>query len=138
MSSENNYTIKCSSWFELPNSINELSEIITNNVIPAQNDSNKEWEIIRVEIWEDTGRYIAFPAMREFINRTDVSVAQIICTEIQKEIEEVDYSELPEDIQDKKTEEIVIKMANFLENNLPKNITYTYEIYNQDGYKIAI
>ena len=137
MSPENIYTIDCISWSELPKCINEMSKVITDNVIPAQNKSNKEWEIIRIEIWEDTGRIIAFPANREFKDRTDASVVEIRCAEIQQEIEEIDYLVLPDDAIDKKVEVVVLKMAVTLKTNMPKNISYDYEIYNQDGNKIV-
>lgn len=138
MTIENNYTVTCNSWSELPDSITKLSDLVTNNVIPNQNASKKGWEIIRIEIWEDTGRFIAFPANRIFKYRIDVSAAQIICAEIQKDIEVINYSKLPDNVLDQKTEKLVMKMANILKTNIPKNISYDYEIYNQDGYKIGI
>ena len=138
MTLEHHYTITCNSWSKLPDSIRELSNLITNNVIPSQNASKKEWDIIRIEIWEDTGRFIAFPANVKYKERTDVSAVQIICAAIQKDIEAIDNLNLPDDVLDKNTEEIVMKMANIIKTNIPKNINYEYEIYNQDGYKIAI
>ena len=138
MNNDNRYTIECPTWLEVPNCIKQLSSTLLNKVIPAQKQSNKVWDIIRIEIWEDTGRFIAFPSTRTFEERTDVSVAQIVCKEIEEQISAIDYSNLSEDEQDKEVNAIVTKMATSLKEYMPINVEFEYEIYNQDGYKIAI
>lgn len=138
MNNYNNYTFECSTWLEMPNCIKQLSSTLSINVIPDQQQSNKVWDIIRIEIWEDTGRLIAFPSTRTFEQRIDVSVAQIVCKEIEEQISAIDYSNLSENEHDIKVNAIVTTMATLLKKHMPTSAKFEYEIYNQDGYKIAI
>ena len=59
-------TIDCDRWSDLPRKIEDLDKDIKNRVIPTQTSSSKKWDLIRIELWEDTGRIIAFPAEEKF------------------------------------------------------------------------
>jgi hypothetical protein len=128
---------ECSSWPELPTVLNELISDIGVRVIEAQASSNQPWDIIRFEIWEDSGRIIGFPALTNFQNRTDVAGAQVICPEIVADIEKIDDSDISDAEYERYIIRIIRKMARALFEAMAFNGTFEFRVYDQDGNQIS-
>ena len=69
------------SWSQIPDGLRAMLEDIEHRVIPAQ-AHGKKWDYMRIELWPDSGRFIAFPAHSEEEFRVDVTGCQLVCEEI--------------------------------------------------------
>ena len=136
--SEQYFDFECPSWNDLPEYIERMNSCITEKVIPIQNSSNHAWEEIRVEIWEDSGRIIAYPATQKFEERTDIAGTQIICGEVIRDYEEIIYSSLSEEIQQKQVKIIFANLVLLIKNHLAPIAKYPISCFSSFGDKIEI
>ena len=104
-------------------------------MIPAQLASKKPYSHICVEVWEDSGRVIAYPAIdRE--NRSDVAGAQVQCMEICDDIWALDNSSLSDKAHDRAVEKIVRVMGRTVHSVFDLNAGFPFRVFDQDGNAI--
>ena len=132
------FDFECTFWNDLPKSLSKLNACIVNKVIPIQIKSGEKWDIIRIEIWEDTGKFIAFPAQIIFTTRTDVAGAQIICRQVANEVDKIIYSDKSEEIQQLLIKEVFAKMTGLLKTHLLPIAQYSVHVYSSYGDKVEI
>ena len=111
---------------------------ILERVIPLQIEGEQPWQIVRFEIWEDSGRIIGFAAMEHMIERTDVAGGQVVCAELAKEVEALDLSGFPDEAHDKRIVEIVRRVAKVITSAAEECGSFQFHIYDQDGNRIVI
>ncbi|HJN67770.1 MAG TPA: hypothetical protein QF761_16300 [Pirellulales bacterium] len=81
----------------LHDALTELALEIVDRVIPLQSDASRAMHEIRVELWLDSGRIIAFPSKIPFSRRIDVAGCVVNSTDIESAIRAIDESELTDD-----------------------------------------
>ena len=128
--------IDCDRWNEIPSAVIDAIRDLDTRVIPLQNESGNEWNIIRVEIWEDSGRIIVFPSKEKNPERIDISGTQIICKEIKSEVEILDNSSLSDQDYNNQINKIISKLAKLICESIPANSSYRFLVYNQNGENI--
>lgn len=94
MGSEHFLSIDIESFADLPAALARLVSDIHERVIPRQQTSDRAWSEIRIELWIDSGRVIAFPAESPLRERTDVGGCQIYCAELSQMVADLDASDL--------------------------------------------
>jgi hypothetical protein len=116
--------------------LNELLSDIGGRVIEEQAKSNRPWEIIRFEIWPDSGRIIGFPALINFSKRTDIAGTQVVCAEIVDDFEVVGGSDISDEHYERYAMQVVRKMARVLFEAMAFNSQFEFRVYDQDGHQI--
>jgi len=74
--------ISCPQWDDLPMGIAALAEDLIARVATLQDASKRPWDHFRLEIWEDSGRIVAFPADLAEPCRVDVAGCQLTCAHL--------------------------------------------------------
>jgi len=128
--------IACSRWSDIPFAVVEMVNDLEARVIPLQNESGKEWDMVRVELWEDSGRILAFPSNESSTERIDISGTQIICKEVLDEVKNLDGSSLSDQEHDDQIEALVSRLAQLFIESVPVNTKCRFKVYNQDGESI--
>ncbi|MDX1526930.1 MAG: hypothetical protein R3273_11905 [Pseudidiomarina maritima] len=127
---------ECEESEEVEAALKDLISDISARVIPIQNEEGKPWQIIRFEIWEDSGRIIAFPAMADMDARTDIAGAQISCTELARFVEYLDSSDLSDEAHEQELLEIVDSVALQVSDLAAEHGEFLFRVYDQDGKPI--
>ena len=121
---------------QLDLALNEVLDDLTNRVIPKQDSEKVDWDYIRAEIWEDSGRVIFFPASSKTNDRIDILANFVFCTELLEKVEEFDGSDLPEeeydDVFSSVIENIGHQVLGFFSNKKP----FKLRCFDQDGNEI--
>ena len=73
-------------WSDVRSGLRLVLDDFERRVVPAQGNLGK-WDYIRVELWADSGRFIVFPARTDDEFRVDVTGGQLVCREIEEEID---------------------------------------------------
>lgn len=131
-------TFECDRVTSLKGSISELIHDLSERVIPLQIESKEPWQIIRFEIWEDSGRIIGFPAMRKMAERIDVAGGQVVCSELAERINDLDYEEISDDTYDERVSEIVDHIGAAVSSLASEKGNFEFRVYNQDGIRITV
>jgi hypothetical protein len=125
--------ISCARWDELPQAVTALAGDLLTRVVDLQNQSGRNWDYFRLEIWEDSGRIIAFPAYSRERFRVDVAGCQITCAEIEADLERLISLELPDDTYEQRATTLVRRVAHFVRTNFPDHFTFAWRLFDQDG-----
>jgi len=96
-------------WGEVPRALAEMIQDIEGRVLPAHGVATS-WDYVRVELWPDSGRFIAFPAHSENEVRVDITGCQIICREIERDLCSMDESDLSDEEFERHSNHIIEKM----------------------------
>ncbi|WP_417764856.1 hypothetical protein [Shewanella chilikensis] len=123
---------------DLEGALGELIIDLAERVIPLQLAKGEPLQIIRFEIWEDTGRIIGFPAMEEMVERIDVAGAQVVCEELAERVELLDFEDISDEVYEKRIGEIVRDVAARVSLLADKMELFEFKVYNQDGSDITI
>jgi hypothetical protein len=89
-------TIDIETLAELPTAVTRLCADVLERVLPLQQVSGKPYSEIRIELWIDSGRAIAFPAESPLQQRTEVAGCQICCAELARSVADLDNADLPD------------------------------------------
>ena len=135
MTSEDYSTIEIDSLTELPSSITRLATEITNRVLPLQRASTRAWSEIRIELWIDSGRVIAFPAEAEAQERTDVGGCQVCCAELQQVVSDLDVSSLADSDHDAQFRALESRIAAIVRARVTHEFE-TFSIRDPDGNQL--
>ena len=130
-------TIECANINQIPESMKVLIDDLELRVIPNQNLTDKSWNHIRFEIWEDSGRIIAFPADTNRIDRIDKFGTQIVCEEVIETVYKIDGLGVEDNELDQKMQNLVNDLAHLIKSNIKADIEFSYKIYNQDGFEVS-
>ena len=114
----------------------ELALDIVNRVIPLQSDASRVMDEIRVELWLDSGRIIAFPAQIPFYKRIDVAGCVVNSTDIESRIHALDESEMPDGEFDDALAPIYSETAKVVLTVFAGKLTCPFTIYDEDGERI--
>lgn len=85
-------TVRVESWSDVPGGLHTLVEDFKHRVIPEQEKAER-WDYVRVELWPDSGRFIAFPALGGEKFRVDVTGGQLICAEVEADLGRLDVED---------------------------------------------
>ena len=102
-----------------------------DRVIPLQSKHSDHWDIIRIEIWTDSGRIIFYPATHAFKDRIDIAGVQITCNEMSELFMSVGEKKLDEWVQGVQGK--ILKSIKHVMNN---KSTYPYKVYDNDGVEL--
>ena len=116
--------------------LNEALVDLKNRVIPTQDLENKNWDYIRAEIWEDSGRIIFFPASSKTLDRIDILANFIFCRELLDKVEEFDESDLPDEEYDTVFSFMISSIANQVLGFFSDNKLFTLRCFDQDGNEV--
>ncbi|MDP5255839.1 hypothetical protein [Vibrio sp. HB161653] len=128
-------SLSCESWNALQDTLRALCDDIENRVIPLQKESGKECTYVRIEIWEDTGRVIAFPAA-SLEDRIDVAGSQVQCQSIADDILALDQSGLDDDAYENAVNDIICRIGNTVHTVFENTASFPYKVFSQDGNSI--
>ena len=121
---------------QLDTALNEVFDDLINRVIPKQDSEKADWDYIRSEIWEDSGRVIFFPALSKTNDRIDILANFVFCSELLEKVEEFDESDLLDEEYDVIFSGIIDSIAKqvlgFFSNNKP----FKLRCFSQDGNEI--
>ena len=79
--------------------LQELWRLISSDILPL--NSEVEWDYIKLEIWPDSGRIIAFPASSQSRFRVEMAACQVFFPLMLQAYEEID----DENLEDEEAEE---------------------------------
>lgn len=130
-------TFEVESWENVPQALSSMVREIEDRVVPAQN-KGRPWNYIRVELWPDSGRYIAFPAHFESDTRIDITGCQIICKEIEEVLSGLISSNLEDDEYEKEVEKILTKMAKLAKPHLKNLSCGSYLVVDSEGDVVTV
>lgn len=68
--------------------LQELWKLMVSDVVPL--NAAVEWDFIKLEIWPDSGRLIAFPASSQSRFRVEMAVCQVFFPSLLQAYEEID------------------------------------------------
>jgi hypothetical protein len=105
---------------------------IEGRVLPAQSAA-ASWDYVRLELWPDSGRFIAFPAHSEEEGRIDVTGCQIICREIEHDLCSMDDSELTDDEFERHANRITERMVSLATPYFDGLRCDSYRIVDSEG-----
>jgi hypothetical protein len=117
-------TVQISALADLPKALLEASSVTNSRVLPLQAEAKKEWDHIRVEIWEDSGRVIIFPASSASQRRIDAAGVQIVCTELAGRIDALSSSDIGDDAYTEEVKKEVAGLVSAVRNSLPHHLPY--------------
>ena len=123
-------TLRIANLASLPDALIEAAEVTVGRVLRLQADARKAWDYIRVEIWEDSGRLIIFPALSSSKRRVDVSGVQIICAELAQRVDALGKSGLGDDIYTREIEKEVAALASTVRDVLPHHLSHPVRIFD--------
>ena len=99
---------------------------------------NSTWDHLRIEIWEDSGRIIFFPAKNGLEERVDQVCVQLHCEELKNDIYKLDSSDLSDIEFEHRIKNIVIGIAKTIDAAFKNIDSAVYKIYNQDGVQVDV
>jgi hypothetical protein len=105
---------------------------LKEQLIPYHESKSISWDHIRIELWEDTGRFIIFPASTKPEYRIDLAVYEIKCSYIEQEVVLLDKSNLSDDDYDTKILNLINEMAQ-VANKAFSTSALPFQIFDQDG-----
>ena len=121
---------------DLETGLSSVIEDITKRVIPEHEQRGIVFDEVRFEIWEDSGRVIAFSARFPPHLRIDKSGCQLLSQKIAKRIEVLDESGIEDDLFDQAIRSVVLELASVTERVASKELKRPFGIYDQDGERI--
>jgi len=116
----------------LPSAFAALAADLKDRVIPLQNESGKDWKEIRMELWLDSGRIIAFPAQNPYTDRIDVAGCTVHCTAFEEAIEE-----LSDDDFDAEMNKMQEETAGLITKTVGPLLDCPIAIYDADGERVS-
>ena len=119
---------------ELPGALEALASDLKERVIPVQNDSGKAFNEIRVELWLDSGRIIAFPSQTPFEDRIDVAGCEVDCAEFE---EAIDDDDLSDDDYDALLNRMANETATLITKTVAPLLDHPLSVYDAEGEKLA-
>lgn len=128
-------TIQISALADLPKALLEASSVTNSRVLPLQVKAKKEWDHIRVEIWEDSGRLIIFPASSASRGRIDAAGVQIVCTELARRIDALSSSDIGDDAYTEEVTKEVASLVAAVRGSLPHRLAYPVRIFDSFGHQ---
>jgi hypothetical protein len=120
----------------LHDALSELALDIVARVIPLQSDASRVMDEIRVELWLDSGRIIAFPSQTPFSKRIDVAGCVVNSADIESRIHAFDESEMPDGEFDAALAPIYSETANAVTTAFAGKLSCPFTIYDEDGERI--
>jgi hypothetical protein len=120
-------------WDELPEAVVALGQDLLARVAGMQDHSGRSWDYFRIEIWEDSGRIIAFPARSGERFRVDVAGCQITCTDIEADLARLIDLGLPDHIYEQRATALVRRVAHFVLIHFPAKFPFAWRLFDQDG-----
>ena len=127
----NEYSINELNYLEI--GFAQILEDLIARVIPEQElKVGRDWDYIRVEIWEDSGRIIFFPSSSKKINRIDKFGNNIICQELVEKVEKFDQLDISEDEFDQLFFQLQNHIANRVLNFFSSQSHFALRCFNQD------
>ena len=120
------------SWAHVPEGLRAVVDDIERRVIPAQG-SGEKWNYIRVELWPDSGRFIAFPANTEEEARIDVTGCQLVCKEIEADVLALDPTKRGDEAFKHAIEKIYDRMVSLATPAFEKLSCDSFEIWDAEG-----
>jgi len=120
----------------LESGVSESIEILISELIPAHTENDVSFDEIRFEIWEDSGRVIAFPAQLPMKERIEKSGVQIVSKILADQVSDLDHSSLDDETYEKEIGKIVLESASLVERISAEKQLYKIGIYDQDGVRI--
>ncbi len=118
---------------ELPMALKEAADDISKRVIPSQ---KLDWDHIRGEIWEDSGRIILFPALTSSGERIDSAGSYIVCKEVVNRVQELDESTLSDSSHENEMNYLVSSIAKIVNSFFKANQQFQVRCFNQDGVQL--
>jgi len=120
----------------LHDALSELASDIVDRVIPLQSDATRPMDEIRIELWLDSGRIIAFPSQTPFTKRIDVAGCAVNSTDIESQIHSLDESEMPDGEFDAALAPIYAEAAAAVTTAFTGKLNCPFTIYDEDGRRI--
>ena len=121
---------------QLDHALQEVLDDLTNRVIPKQNSEKVNWDYIRAEIWEDSGRVIFFPASSKTNDRIDILANFVFCAELLEKVEEFDESDLPDEEYDVVFSSLIANIGQQVIGFFSNNNSFKVRCFDQDGHEI--
>jgi len=120
----------------LESGISECIEILISRVVPDHHEQGIGFNEIRFEIWEDSGRVIAFPAQLPMKERIEKSGVQIVSKALANRVHDLDQSNLDDGEYEEELGKIVMEAASLVERVSAKKKLSPIGIYDHDGGRI--
>lgn len=131
-------TLHCQTWADLPPAIVALARDLDSRVARLQSDSGRSWDSYRLEIWEESGRIVAYPSLGLGTDRIDVAGCQIVCPEIIADLEKLHaaYSCGDDPGYDSRVDSLVRRVAHFVRVHFPPQFPRPWGLFDQDGVEL--
>ena len=120
----------------LEDGLPKLLHDLKSRVIPDHERAGITFDEIRFEIWWDSGRVIAFPALRPLDKRIDTSGAQIVCSDFLAQAETLMDSELSDDDFDDEIIRMLEPVIKFITDSCSDLEPKTFGIYDPDSEEL--
>lgn len=82
------FTGECHAGGRIDVAMECLCEKLVSDVLPMS--ENVDWDYVRIEVWADSGRFIAYPAKASSKSRIDKAGCQVVFDELASRIAELD------------------------------------------------
>jgi hypothetical protein len=123
---------------DLPSALNEIADDLSIRVIPEHELRAINWNYVRAEIWEDSGRVIFFPASSETEDRIDIAANYILCGQLISIVNEIDDSVLSDKEYDTKLKSLINNIAHEVNSFFANQGNFELRCFNQYGHQIKI
>lgn len=116
--------------------LSELENLISESGIPfnqlVELHQEEDWDYVRFELWNDTGRIIIFPARRDADQRIDQCGLSITCNEVENIIHEATFNDIPESEYLEIESSITKRITNLIAKSGPMFGNGTISVYEYD------
>ena len=128
-------TVQIAALVDSPKALVEAASVTNSRVLPLQAQTKKDWDHIRVEIWEDLGRVILFPASSSTERRIEAAGVQIVCTELAGRIDSLSSSDIGDDAYTEEVKKEVAGLVSAVRDALPRHIQHPIRIFDSFGHQ---
>ena len=117
--------------------LDEAIRDLIGRVLPAHAVIGIRFDELRFEIWEDSGRVIAFPALRRLTRRIDMAGVQVVAPDIAEEVARLDHSRLSDHKYTTQLRTLIGKVATRVHAAAARLLSIPYGVYYRDGAEIT-
>jgi hypothetical protein len=134
---QSQFTIHCNEIASLPQALSDMADDIAHRVVGVQRESRQPWHFIRIEVWEDSGRIVGFPACEPLTERSDATQTQIVCNELRVRVAALDKSGLSDAAHEEHVRQLIDLIATGVRHAWRAEQRFKFKVFNQDGDELV-